>query len=75
LFGGEETVERVNFSASARRIYDFVGANSAPELDGRVGGEIFEAKLVHTVGRDNTLVAGGCRLLFVWLDADKLTHS
>jgi hypothetical protein len=75
LFGWEETVERIDFSASARRIYDFVGASFSPEFDGRVGGEIFEAELVPTVGRDNTVVAGGCRLLFVWLDANELTNS
>jgi hypothetical protein len=58
LFGGEEAVEGIEVSATTRGTHDFVRANSAPELDGRIGGEIFEANWVDAVSGGNAVVAG-----------------
>ena len=63
--GREEAVEGVNFPFSARREDNLVNSLTAPELDGTIGGQILESKLPDLGCGDDTMVTGGCGLLFL----------
>ncbi len=72
--GGEgsrqETVEAVDFAGAAGGIDDFIDIAAAPEFDGGVSGEVFEAEAVDIDGVDDAVVAGGGRLFLFDVDAE-----